>query len=62
MVALHRKKHGGDVEKSLADVPAGKFTRERLATLGLLVARSRSEARPANQIRSASRRTRGGMG
>jgi hypothetical protein len=32
MVALHLKKHG-DVEKSLAAVPAGKSTRERLAAL-----------------------------
>ncbi len=33
MVALHVKKHG-DVEKSLAAVPAGKSTRESLARLG----------------------------
>ena len=33
MVALHLKKHG-DVEKSLAAVPAGKSTRESLARLG----------------------------
>jgi serine/threonine-protein kinase len=33
MVALHLKKHG-DVEKSLAAVPAGKSTRECLAQLG----------------------------
>jgi eukaryotic-like serine/threonine-protein kinase len=33
MVALHLKKHG-DVEKSLAAVPAGKSTRESLSKLG----------------------------
>ncbi len=33
MVALHVKKHGGDVEKSLAAVPAGDSTREGLADL-----------------------------
>ncbi len=33
MVALHLKKHG-DVEKSLAAVPAGRSTRENLARLG----------------------------
>ena len=33
IVALHVKKHG-DVEKSLAAVPAGKSTRESLARLG----------------------------
>ena len=34
MVALHLKKHGGDPEKSLASIPAGPSTRERLAALG----------------------------
>jgi eukaryotic-like serine/threonine-protein kinase len=34
MVALHVKKHGGDTEKSLASIPAGRSTRERLAALG----------------------------
>ncbi len=34
MVALHVKKHGADVEKSLAALPAGRTTRERLAALG----------------------------
>jgi len=34
MVALHLKKHGGDIEKSLAAVPAGRSTREELAGLG----------------------------
>src|SRR3954462_9743878 len=34
MVALHLKKHGGDAERSLAAVPAGRSTRERLARLG----------------------------
>ena len=34
MVALHIKKHGGDVERSLAAVPAGKSTQESLAHLG----------------------------
>ena len=31
---MHVKKHGGDVEKSLAAVPAGTSTRENLARLG----------------------------
>jgi serine/threonine-protein kinase len=34
MVRLHLKKHGGDVEKSLAALPAGRSTRESLAALG----------------------------
>ena len=34
MVALHVKKHGGDTEKSLASIPAGHSTRERLKALG----------------------------
>src|SRR5262245_3878166 len=34
MVALHLKKHGGDAEHSLAAIPAGSSTRERLARLG----------------------------
>ena len=34
MVALHVKKHGGDTERSLAAIPAGRSTRERLAALG----------------------------
>jgi serine/threonine-protein kinase len=34
MVALHLKKHGGDVEKSLAAVPAQRSTRASLAELG----------------------------
>ena len=34
MVALHIKKHGGDTEKSLASIPAGRSTRERLAAVG----------------------------
>jgi serine/threonine-protein kinase len=33
MVALQLKKHGGDVERGLAAVPAGRSTRERLASL-----------------------------
>jgi serine/threonine protein kinase/tetratricopeptide (TPR) repeat protein len=33
LVSRHIKKHGGDVEKSLAAVSAGKSTRERLAAL-----------------------------
>jgi serine/threonine-protein kinase len=33
LVARHLKKHGGDVEKSLAAVPTGRSTRERLAAL-----------------------------
>ena len=34
MVGLHLKKHGGDSEKSLAAIPAGRSTRESLAKLG----------------------------
>jgi tetratricopeptide (TPR) repeat protein/tRNA A-37 threonylcarbamoyl transferase component Bud32 len=34
MVGLHDKKHGGSTEKSLAAIPAGRATRERLAALG----------------------------
>src|SRR5262245_52672538 len=34
MVGLHLTKHGGDAERSLAAVPAGRSTRERLAALG----------------------------
>jgi serine/threonine-protein kinase len=34
MVALHLKRHGDDPEKSLASIPAGRSTRERLAALG----------------------------
>jgi len=34
MVALHIKKHGGDVERSLGAVAASKCTRESLANLG----------------------------
>jgi serine/threonine-protein kinase len=34
MVALHLKRHGDDPEKSLAAIPAGRSTRERLAGLG----------------------------
>jgi serine/threonine protein kinase len=34
MVGLHLKKHGGDVEKSLAALPAGRSTRESLAAVG----------------------------
>jgi eukaryotic-like serine/threonine-protein kinase len=34
MVALHLKKHGGDAERSLAAIPAGRSTRENLARLG----------------------------
>ena len=33
MVGLHLKKHGGDAEKSLAAIPAGRSTRESLAAL-----------------------------
>jgi hypothetical protein len=33
LIDRHLKKHGGDVEKSLAAVPAGRSTRERLAEL-----------------------------
>jgi signal transduction histidine kinase/tRNA A-37 threonylcarbamoyl transferase component Bud32 len=34
MVGLHLKKHGGDAERSLAAVPAGRSIREGLAKLG----------------------------
>jgi serine/threonine-protein kinase len=34
LVARHLKKHGGDAEKSLAAIPAGRSTRESLAQLG----------------------------
>jgi serine/threonine-protein kinase len=34
MVALHLRKHEGDVERSLAAMPVGRSTRERLAGLG----------------------------
>ena len=34
LVARHLKRHGGDAEKSLAAVPAGKSTRESLARIG----------------------------
>ncbi len=34
MAALHLEAHGGDVEKSLAAVPAGKSTLESLAAVG----------------------------
>jgi tetratricopeptide (TPR) repeat protein/tRNA A-37 threonylcarbamoyl transferase component Bud32 len=34
MVGLHLKKHGGNAEKSLAALPAGRSTRESLAALG----------------------------
>src|SRR5262245_37041916 len=33
LVARHLKKHGNDVEKSLAAIPAGRSTRESLARL-----------------------------
>ncbi len=34
MVALHVKKHAGDIEKGLASIPASRAIRERLAALG----------------------------
>src|SRR5271166_1819508 len=34
LVSRHLQRHGGDVEKSLAAVPAGKSTRESLARVG----------------------------
>ena len=49
MVALHIKKHGGDVEKSLAAIPAGRSTRESLAHIG--DPRARHLARPASARR-----------
>jgi serine/threonine protein kinase len=34
LAAQHLKRHGGDVQKSLAELPAGKSTRENLARIG----------------------------
>ena len=34
LVSRHLRRHGGDVEKSLAEVPAGKSTRESLTRIG----------------------------
>ena len=34
LVARHLKKHGGDVEQSLAAIPAGRSTRASLARIG----------------------------
>jgi WD40 repeat protein/serine/threonine protein kinase len=34
LAALHIEKHGGDAEKSLAAIPAGRSTRESLAQIG----------------------------
>ncbi len=34
LVVRHLKKHGGDVEKSLAAIPAGRSTRESLSRIG----------------------------
>ena len=34
LVARHLNRHGGDVKKSLAEIPAGKSTRESLACIG----------------------------
>jgi serine/threonine-protein kinase len=34
LVARHLKKHGGEVERSLAAIPAGRSTRESLARIG----------------------------
>ena len=34
MVGLHEEKHGGSTEQSLAAIPAGRSTRERLAQIG----------------------------
>ena len=34
LVARHLKRHGGDVEKSLAAVPAGRSTQESLVRIG----------------------------
>ena len=33
-MARHLKKHGGEVEESLAAIPAGRSTRESLAQIG----------------------------
>jgi eukaryotic-like serine/threonine-protein kinase len=34
LVARHLRRHGGDVERSLASIPAGRSTRQELAGLG----------------------------
>src|SRR6516165_3959786 len=34
LVGLHLKKHGGDTERSLAAIPAGRSLRESLAQIG----------------------------
>src|SRR4051794_9460019 len=34
LAAQHLKKHGGDVERSLAAVPVGKSTRQNMSRLG----------------------------
>src|SRR5208283_912502 len=34
LVLRHLKKHGGDTEKSLAALPTGRLTREKLAGIG----------------------------
>ena len=34
LLARHLKRHGGDVEKSLTEIPAGQSTRESLARIG----------------------------
>src|SRR5271154_1130763 len=34
LVALHLRKHDGDLEKSLVSLPVGRSTRKRLAGLG----------------------------
>jgi serine/threonine-protein kinase len=59
LVARHIKKHGGDVEKSLAAIPAGRSTRESLARIddldiGCTLARLASPATKHDDDRTAS--------
>ena len=53
LVARHLKRHGGDVEKSLAAVPAGKSTQESLVRIG-----DPDIEATLNQVASAHRSTR----
>lgn|GEM_PF-1387513 len=63
LVARHLRKHGGDVEKSLAAVSAGKSTRESLAQIGDRISTPRwntsprHTSRPTTAMRTARHRT-----
>jgi tetratricopeptide (TPR) repeat protein len=50
MVRLHLKKHGGDVEKSLAAIPAGRSIRESARAWQQLVARAPSVAEYSDNL------------